>query len=67
MGLILTLVVLVVLVSALPAWPYSRTWGYAPGSVLAAVLLIVLLLMILGPLPFWFTPVGPAPGTVVHP
>jgi hypothetical protein len=45
----LLLIVLVLLVvGALPAWPYSHTWGYAPSGILAGVLLIVLVLFLLG-------------------
>jgi hypothetical protein len=65
MGLILFVVLLLILISALPAWPYSRGWGYAPGSILGVVLLIVLLLMLFSVIPFWF-PAGPGP-VVVHP
>jgi hypothetical protein len=62
MGLLLMIVLVLILISALPAWPYSRSWGYAPGSVLTAVLLIVILLMLFGGLPLWF---APAPGPVI--
>jgi hypothetical protein len=58
MGLIVTIIVLLVLLAALPSWPYSNKWGYGPSGLLAAVLVILILLMILGPLPFWFP--GPA-------
>jgi hypothetical protein len=67
MGLILAIIVFMILLAALPAWPYSRTWGYAPGSLLGAILLIVILLMLFGALPFWFAPTpGPGP-VIVHP
>lgn len=48
MGLleILLLVLLVVLLlGALPAWPYSRSWGYAPSGGLVALLVVVLILL----------------------
>jgi hypothetical protein len=64
MGLILILVVLLILLAALPAWPYSRSWGYGPGSILSAVLLILILLMLFGLLTPWF-PAGPGV-TVYH-
>jgi hypothetical protein len=44
----LLVMLLVLLVSALPAWPYSRAWGYYPSSVLGMLLLIVLLLVLMG-------------------
>ena len=46
---ILLLIVLVILiVASAPTWSYSRQWGYAPGSVLAVILLILLLLYFTG-------------------
>ncbi len=45
----IVLIVLVILVAgALPAWPYSRSWGYAPTGLLAAVLIALLVWMMLG-------------------
>jgi hypothetical protein len=48
MGLILTVVLIVLLLGALPAWPHSRQWGYAPSGVLGTILVIVLILLLLG-------------------
>jgi len=48
MGLILLIVLIVLLLGAAPAWPYSRGWGYYPSGTLGAVLLIVLILVLLG-------------------
>jgi hypothetical protein len=48
MGLILLIVLLVLLLGGLPAWPYSREWGYGPSGVLGLVLIIVLILLLLG-------------------
>jgi len=47
MGLILLIVLIALLVGALPAWPYSRNWGYYPsgGAGLIVAILIILLLM----------------------
>lgn len=44
---LLVLVVLLLLVGALPTWPHSRSWGYAPSGGLGLVLVIVLVLMLL--------------------
>ncbi|ARN82411.1 DUF3309 family protein [Methylocystis bryophila] len=49
---ILIVVLLLVLVGALPTWPYSSRWGYGPGGAVSAVLLIVLVLAVLGRLNF---------------
>jgi hypothetical protein len=45
LGLILTIVLIVLLLGALPTWPHSRNWGYYPSSGLGVVLLILILLM----------------------
>ena len=41
-------VLLVLALSAIPAWPYSREWGYYPSSALTVALLIVLALVLTG-------------------
>ena len=42
------LVVLVVLVlAALPSWPYSRSWGYYPSGILGFILIVLLILVLL--------------------
>jgi hypothetical protein len=51
MGLILTILLVLLLVSALPAWPHSRTWGYRPSGALAAILVVLLILLLLGAFP----------------
>ena len=48
MSTILLIVLVLVLVGALPAWPHSRQWGYYPSGALGTVLLIVLILVLLG-------------------
>lgn len=47
LGLILLIVLILLLVGAIPAWPHSRGWGYGPsgGLGLLVVVLVVLLLM----------------------
>ena len=47
-GTILLIVVILLLVGAIPTWPYSRGWGYGPSGGLGAVLVIVLVLLLLG-------------------
>jgi hypothetical protein len=44
--LILLIVVILLLLGALPAWPHSRGWGYYPSGGLALVLIIVLILLL---------------------
>jgi hypothetical protein len=48
MGTLLVLILLLLLVSAVPAWPYSRGWGYYPSGGIGLVLLIVLVLLLMG-------------------
>jgi Protein of unknown function (DUF3309) len=48
MGLILLIVLLILLIGAIPAWPYSRAWGYYPSGGLGLVLVILLVAYLLG-------------------
>ena len=45
---ILLVLLILLLVGALPTWPYSSGWGYYPSGGLGVILLIVLVLMLLG-------------------
>jgi hypothetical protein len=45
---VMLLIVVVTAIAALPAWPHSRGWGYAPSGVAGAVLLVVLVVLVLG-------------------
>jgi hypothetical protein len=45
---ILLVVLLLMLIGAVPTWPHSRGWGYAPSGTLGLVLLILLLLALTG-------------------
>lgn len=47
-GLILLIIVVLMLVGAIPAWPHSRSWGYGPSGGLGLVLVIILILVLLG-------------------
>jgi Protein of unknown function (DUF3309) len=48
LGTLLLIVLILLLVGALPSWPYSRGWGYYPSSTLGIVLVIVLVLLLMG-------------------
>ncbi len=48
LGTILLIVLILALIGALPSWPYSGSWGYAPSGVVGAIVLIVLILVIMG-------------------
>jgi hypothetical protein len=47
LGTIALVVLLLLLIGALPTWPYSQGWGYYPSGGLGLVLLIVLILVLL--------------------
>lgn len=46
--MLLLILLIVLLLAAVPAWPYSRGWGYYPSGGLGTVLLILVILMLLG-------------------
>ena len=48
LGTILLIVLLLLLIGAFPAWPYSRGWGYGPSGLLGTVLIVVIVLALLG-------------------
>jgi len=48
LGTILIIILILLLVGALPSWPYSSGWGYYPSGGLGLVLIIVLILLLLG-------------------
>lgn len=45
LGTVLLIVVLLLLIGAIPTWPYSRGWGYAPSGVVGVMLVVVLVLL----------------------
>jgi hypothetical protein len=47
LGLILLVLLIVLLLGAVPAWPYSRSWGYYPSGGLGLLLVIVLVLVLM--------------------
>lgn len=47
-GTLLLIILILVVVGAVPAWPYSRGWGYGPSGILGAVLVVVLILLLMG-------------------
>jgi len=48
MGTILLIVLVLLLVGAVPAWPYSRGWGYGPSGLLGVVLVVMLVMLLMG-------------------
>jgi hypothetical protein len=48
LGTILLIVLIVLLVGAIPSWPHSRSWGYAPSGLLGVVVVVLIVLLLLG-------------------
>lgn len=48
LGTILLVVLILMLLGAIPAWPHSRGWGYYPSGGLGLLLLILIILLLLG-------------------
>lgn len=48
LGTILLIILIILLVGALPTWPYSGAWGYYPSSGLGLLLVIVIVLLVAG-------------------
>ena len=48
MSTILVILLVLLLVGALPAWPYSRSWGYYPSGGLGLVVVVLLVLLLAG-------------------
>lgn len=47
-GTILLIILIILLIGALPSWPYSSGWGYYPSGGLGLVLIIVIVLLLMG-------------------
>ena len=45
---ILLIIVILLLIGAVPAWPHSRSWGYGPSGLLGLVLVVLIVLLLLG-------------------
>jgi hypothetical protein len=48
LGTILIIILILILIGAVPSWPYSRSWGYGPSGVVGLILVILLILVLLG-------------------
>lgn len=48
MGTILAIILILLLLGALPVWPYSRRWGYSGSGILGFLLLVLLIAWLLG-------------------
>lgn len=48
LGTILLIILILMLIGAIPAWPHSRSWGYGPSGGLGLVVLVLVVLLLLG-------------------
>jgi hypothetical protein len=56
MGLLLLIVLVLLLAGAVPAYPYSRNWGYAPSGLLSLLVVVLLVLLFMGSIPLGYGP-----------
>ncbi|CAG9219343.1 conserved hypothetical protein [Paraburkholderia tropica] len=48
LGTLLLVILILLLIGAFPAWPHSRSWGYAPSGTLGVVVVVVVVLVLMG-------------------
>lgn len=48
LGTILLIVLILMLIGAIPTWPHSRSWGYAPSGALGLVVVVIVVLLLMG-------------------
>jgi hypothetical protein len=48
MGMILLILLVLLLLGVIPAWPHSRGWGYRPSGIVGIVLIILVILLLTG-------------------
>jgi hypothetical protein len=48
LGTILLIILILLILGAIPAWPYSRGWGYGPSGILGVILIVLVILLLMG-------------------
>ena len=48
LGTILIIILVLILLGAVPNWPYSRSWGYGPSGIVGIILVVLIILVLLG-------------------
>ena len=48
LGTILLIILVLILIGALPTWPYSSGWGYGPSGIAGVVVLVLIVLLVMG-------------------
>ena len=52
MSTILLIILILLLIGAIPAWPHSRGWGYGPSGIVGLIVLVLLILLLSGRMSF---------------
>ena len=47
-GTILLIILILILLGVIPAWPHSRSWGVYPSGIIGVILIVVIILLVLG-------------------
>jgi hypothetical protein len=48
LGTILLIILILMLIGAIPTWPHSRSWGYAPSGALGLIVVVLIVLLLMG-------------------
>jgi hypothetical protein len=48
MGTLILIILVLALIGALPTWPHSRSWGYAPSGITGVIVVILLIMLLTG-------------------
>ena len=48
LGTILVIILILLLIGAIPTWPYSSGWGYGPSGIVGVILIVIIILALLG-------------------
>ena len=47
-GTIVLIVLVLILIGAIPSWPHSRSWGYAPSGLVGLIVVVLLIMLVTG-------------------
>ena len=48
LGTILLIVLILMLIGAIPTWPHSKSWGFAPSGLLGVVVIVIIVMLLMG-------------------
>lgn len=48
LGTVLIILLILLLIGAVPRWPYSAGWGYGPSGILGVILIVVIVMLLIG-------------------